>query len=68
MNIVKQSSQRRPNPKTLVTTACMNTIFDTGHSMTKWPDGTVFYHNKNGGALNPKSGAKLIAAMNEKVS
>lgn len=64
MKLIETASQKRVHPKTLACLPCMKYQFSTGHSMIVWADGFKWYHNKNGNALNPKSGAKLIEKMN----
>lgn len=42
---------------------CMVFVFDTGHKMIKWNDGTEFHFTKNGTALSERTGTKLIPEM-----
>ena len=64
MNIIEQASAKKVHPSTLIKTACMNFVFDTGHKATMFAGGLISYNKKDGTALNEKSGAKLIAEMN----
>lgn len=63
MILVEAKTGRKPTPTSPLPIDCITYSFSTGHSMTKYVDGTVFYKNKIGKAFTPLGGKRLVRKM-----
>jgi hypothetical protein len=63
MILVETRTDKKPTPTSPLPIDCIIYTFSTGHTMTKYMDGTVFYRNKRGKAMNPITGPAVIKDM-----
>lgn len=65
MKVSSSYSATRVHPASLKKCKAVVFEFDTGHKLTRYEDGSEFFNNKAGRALNPVSGAVLVEQMRQ---
>lgn len=68
MNVASSYTATKVHPETLARVRAIVFTFDTGHTMTRYHGGVEFFTKANGRALNPVSGANLVAKMRAAVA
>lgn len=68
MKLISTTADKKPTPLSPLPIDCITYKFDTGHSMTKYMDGTVFYKNRVGKTLNRLIGTAVIKEMERLIS
>ena len=63
MRIISTKADKKPTPSHPLPIDCITYSFSTGHSMTKYVDGTVYYTNKLGKPLSAVTGTVVIKRM-----